>query len=594
VSHPPAAQVASPGRGAPPKSLASYLRPYRSRLAVGVALLLATNALDKSIPWLLQLSVDALQGGRLIEVGRYALAAIGIAAGMWAIRARSRIQIFNIGRDVELDLRNDVLARIHRLGPSFFERIATGDVMSRATNDLGQLRLLVGFGLLNVINSLFAYGMGVALMMVISPKLTGWALLPFPLFLLVTKTFAKALFSRSQAAQVALARLADRAQENVAGVRLVRAYALEAHEEARFEEANQAAIDSNMKLVVLRGIMWPLLMLIGSLGTLIVLWKGGAMVLSGELTPGQFAAFNAYLGQLLWPTLAFGYIFSIVQRGRASFARVAEILGAEPDVREAAHPAPVGVEGALSVRGLGFERGERAVLEEVSLEVPAGSSLAVVGGVGSGKSTLAALFPRLLPTPEGAVFLDGADVTELPLRELRRTVGYAQQDPFLFSTTIERNIAFGLDDADAPDARARVRAAAKEAAILDEVESFPDGFETLVGERGVQLSGGQKQRVALARALLREPRVLILDDPLSAVDARTERLILEALDRAGEGRTLVLITQRIAAAARADRVVVLDEGKIVETGTHEALASAGGLYAKLAARQRLERELAEL
>jgi ATP-binding cassette subfamily B protein len=553
-----------------------------------------TNTLDKSIPWLLQLSVDALQKGHLEVVGRYALVAIVIAGGMWAVRARSRIQVFNIGRDVELDLRNDVLGRIHRLGPSFFERMATGDVMSRATNDLGQLRLLVGFGLLNLINSLFAYGMGIALMMVISPKLTGWALLPFPLFLLVTQTFAKALFTRSQEAQVALATLADRAQENIAGVRLVRAYALESHEEGRFEEANQAAIDSNMKLVVLRGIMWPLLMLIGSLGTLIVIWKGGAMVLSGELTPGQFAAFNAYLGQLLWPTLAFGYLLSIVQRGRASFARVSEILSAEPNVREAAEPTPIGHEGAVAVRHLDYTRGGRTILEDISLEVPAGSSLAVVGGVGSGKSTLAALFPRLLTTPAGAVFLDGTDVTEVPLRDLRRTVGYAQQDPFLFSTTVERNIAFGLDDADAPDAKARVRAAAKEAAVLDEIESFPDGFETLVGERGVQLSGGQKQRVALARALLREPRVLILDDPLSAVDARTERLILEALDRAGEGRTLVLITQRIAAAARADRVVVLEDGRIIEEGTHEALVESGGFYAKLAARQRLERELAEL
>ncbi len=578
----------------PSRSLASYLGPYRARLALGVVLLLVTNALDKSIPWLLQLSVDALRNGHLHEVGRYVAVAIAIAAGMWAIRARSRIQIFNIGRDVELDLRDDVLARIHQLGPSFFERMATGDVMSRATNDLTQLRLLVGFGTLNVINSLFAYGMGIALMMVISPKLTGWALLPFPLFLLVTQTFAKALFTRSQGAQEALATLADRAQENIAGVRLVRAYALEAHEEARFEEANQSAIENNMKLVVLRGIMWPLLMLIGSLGTLIVLWKGGAMVLSGELSPGQFAAFNAYLGQLLWPTLAFGYLLSIVQRGRASFARVSEILDAEPDVQEPLVPEPVGTEGAVAIRHLGFERGGRRILDEISLEVPAGSSLAVVGGVGSGKSTLAALFPRLLPTPAGSVFLDGTDVTELPLRELRRTVGYAQQDPFLFSTTIERNIAFGLDDPDAPDAKARVRAAAREAAILDEIEAFPDGFETLVGERGVQLSGGQKQRVALARALQREPRVHILDDPLSAVDARTERLILEALDRAGEGRTLVLVTQRIAAAARADRVVVLEDGRIVEEGTHEALVERGGFYAKLAARQRLERELADL
>src|SRR5690606_6456363 len=271
------------------------------------------------------------------------------ASGMWLVRAQSRIQIFNVGRDVELDLRRDMLRAVHRLGPSFFERMATGDVMSRATNDLGQIRLLVGFGLLNVVNSVFAFGLGVGLMVVISPKLTLYALMPFPLFFLVTKTFARSLYVRSQGAQAALARLADRAQENIAGVRLVRAYALENHEEARFEEASQEAVEQNMKLVVLRGLMWPMLMLIGSLGTLIVLWQGGAMVLRGELSPGQFAAFNAYLGQMMWPTLAFGYLLSIVQRGRASYDRIGAVLYAEPEVVEAEGAKAAGREGALHI-----------------------------------------------------------------------------------------------------------------------------------------------------------------------------------------------------------------------------------------------------
>jgi ATP-binding cassette subfamily B protein len=318
------------------------------------------------------------------------------------------------------------------------------------------------------------------------------------------------------------------------------------------------------------------------------------MVLDGELTAGQFAAFNAYLGLLVWPTLAFGYLLSIVQRGRASYGRVREIIDAEPDVVEVPGAAHARGPGELEIEGLTFAHGEQKVLDDVTLRVPAGGSLAVLGPTGSGKSTLAALLPRLLPTPEGAVRLDGSDVTTLSLRSLRESVGFAQQEPFLFSTTVERNLKLALDDPEAPDADARLRHAAAEACVLEEIEGMTDGFETVVGERGVQLSGGQKQRLALARALLNQPKVLVLDDPLSAVDAKTESDILAALDRAKQHRTFVLITNRVAAAARTDRVVVLDAGRVVEEGTHEELLEAGGLYARIAAKQRLERELEDL
>ena len=577
-----------------PDAFLAYLSPYWPRLLVGVGLLLLTNAAEKAIPWLLRNAVDSLHEGHLDPVAGYAIGVIALSAIMWVVRATSRIAMFNVGRDVEFVMRNQLLERLHLLGPSFFRRMNTGEIMSRATNDLGQVRLLLGFGMLNVVNVVFALTIAIGLMIALSPELTLYALSPLPIFLVASRYFSRAMFQMSRDQQQALARLADRAQENISGVRVVRSFAIEDHEIARFEIENQRALAANMRLVVLRGAMWPALMGISSVATLLVLWRGGGMVLSGELTVGSFTAFVAYLAQLVWPTLSLGFLLSVVQRGRASYIRVREILDAEPSVVEAQAPKPAAKIGAVALHGLTFEYGDNRVLDDVSFEVEAGRSLAIVGRTGSGKSTLATLLPRLLPTPPGQVFLDGTDVTEIGLRDVRKTVGYAQQEPFLFSTTVRNNIAFALADPDAPDAEQRIIDVAREAAVLEEIEELPEGFDTVVGERGVQLSGGQKQRIALARALLNEPTVLVLDDPLSAVDARTEEAILSALDRAGEGRTLILITHRVAAAARADRVIVLDRGRVVERGTHEELLRSGGLYADIARRQRIAEELSAL
>lgn len=318
------------------------------------------------------------------------------------------------------------------------------------------------------------------------------------------------------------------------------------------------------------------------------------MVMNGELTIGRWLAFDIYLRLLIWPTIATGFIVSIVQRGRSAFTRVREILDADPDVAQPSLPLSTDGPGAVAVNNLSYEIDERRILAEVTFSVAEGASVAILGPTGSGKSTLAALLPRLLPTPPEAVRLDGTDVTRIDLRTLRKTIGYAQQDPFLFSTTVEGNLKLGLENPDAPDADARIRHAAEEACVLDEIESMPDGFRTVVGERGVQLSGGQKQRISLARALLNQPKVLVLDDPMSAVDAKTEKAILDALDRAKAERTFILITNRVAAAARTDRILVLEAGRIVDEGTHSELLARGGLYAQLASRQEQEAELQTL
>jgi ATP-binding cassette subfamily B protein len=533
-------------------------------------------------------AADALRGGdaRTAAVGIFIVSVVAAV-----VRVLSRYVVFSAGRNVEYELRAVMLDRLQALGPSFFRTMPTGEIMSRATNDLTQVRLLLGFGILNVMSSLLAFASALYVMSTISPQLTIASLVTVPPLWLVTRSFSSGLFVRTKENQEAIGKMSDRVLASLAGVRVVRAFGLGPSERRAFETSNEQYLEKSLALARLRGSMGPVMGAINALGVLIVFWYGGTLMDRGAITPGGFVSFWLALLRLSWPLMALGFVTAILQRGRAGYERLKAVFDAVPEVRSGELRRDAPVQGSVEVRHLTFAYKEKPVLRDVSLSVPAGGSLAIVGRTGAGKSTLAVLLSRLMPTPPGSVFLDGDDVCDLPLSRVRGSIGYAQQDAFLFSTTVTKNIGYSLPEVESPEADARIRGAAKEAEVLHEIESLPDGFDTVVGERGVQLSGGQRQRTALARALLRECPVLVLDDPMSAVDAKTEAAILEAIERQKANRTLILITHRVAAAKRCDRIVVMDDGEVVDSGTHDELAARPGLYAAFAREQALEADL---
>lgn len=522
---------------------------------------------------------------------RLGVGLIAVAVLAFGIRVMSRVAIFNAGRIAEYELRRVLLDRLQALGPAFYSRMSTGEIMSRATNDLGQVRMLLGFGVLNAINTVFALVSALSVMLPLSPSLTLAALAPLPILMLVTRAFSKRIYSYTRDNQDAIGALSNQVQTSIAGVRIVRSFALEESELERFDKQNANYLEKSLMLARLRGSFGPIMQSITALGGVIVFWYGGHLMLQTRLDPGDFLAFSRALSRLTWPLISLGFLVALVQRGRAAYSRLAEVYDATPDIVDGDDSLEQPVLGKLEVKHLSFSHGDHEVLKDVSFELEPGRSLALVGRTGSGKSTLAVLLARLQPTPRGSVFLDDKDICDLPLDQVRGVVGYAQQDAFLFSTTAGRNIGFALDEPDTEPSLLTIREAAREAQVLDELLGLPDRLDTVVGERGVQLSGGQKQRVALARALVSEPKVLVLDDPLSAVDGRTEKQILEAIDRQRSARGVILITHRVSAAARCDRVIVLDRGRIVEQGSHDELVRAGGLYAVFAEEQRLETEL---
>jgi len=580
---------AAQGRRAAVRRLASYIgrnRAYYSLWLVSVLLYVAGFlAIPRLVGWTYS-AFDAGLGAEVIVQRAQLVALVGLATAL--VRFWSRTLVFNAAREIEYEIRNDVFAHLERLPQSFFNQWRTGDIMSRCVNDLNSVRLLLGVGLLNILQTPILYVGALAMMFTLNAKLAFLVLLPYPAFILIARVLGRSIHHWSLLVQEGLGELSNRLQESISGIAVVKAYAMEGVTARRFERANQELYRRQLRLAFTNAAMQPVVGLLPLGAMLMVFWIGVQEIQADRMGPGEFLTFSLLVVQLTFPTFIMGWVVALVQRGAASMQRLDELLSVEPTIAD--HPEPKTPEpfrGQVELRGLTlFHPGAngRPALEDVRLQVPAGSTLGVVGPVGSGKTTLANVVPRLLEVPDGTVFVDGVDLNRIPLHALRSHIAMVPQDSFLFSMTLADNVAFGLERTD-PDA---VRRAAERAQLAKDVAELPRGYETVVGERGVMLSGGQRQRTALARALAMDPRILILDDTLSAVDAETEAAIQRELAAVFQGRTVIVVSSRVSAVRRADQIVVLDEGRIVERGNHGELVARGGLYARLASEQASE------
>jgi len=586
------------------KPLSPYLRKYRGTFAIGALCVLCNNGIWILFPIVIRSAVQALNTEVSVRtLARYALYLMGVSLAKGVFQYLTRWILIGVSREIEFDLRNDLFAHLEGLSYSFYQRTRTGDIMARMTNDLNAVRMLVGPGIMYTANTIVFTAVSLAFMLSISPKMTLFAFLPLPVFSIVVQYFGRQIHERFERIQAMFSDISARAQENFSGARLIRAYVQEEAEIELFERENEEYIGRSLRLVRLMGMLWPTLTTLLGVAIVIVLLVGGREVIQHRINVGDFAAFNTNMVQLTWPIIALGWVINIFQRGTASLGRIANLLSEEPAITDAgvwADGAPEEVLGEIEFRNLTFRYGPTLqtaagndghagddVLHGVNLRVPAGTSLAIVGPTGSGKSTLVSLIPRIYDSAPGSVLIDGRPIREFPLEVLRRNIGFVPQETFLFSDTIRENIAFGAQDA----TEAEVRRAAEAANIAADIEGFPDGYNTLVGERGLMLSGGQKQRTAIARALIRNPRILVLDDALASVDTQTEDRILNHLREVMQGRTTIFISHRVSTVRNADRIAVLRDGKIVEYGAHDELIARNGYYTELHERQLLEEEL---
>jgi ATP-binding cassette subfamily B multidrug efflux pump len=567
-----------------------HLRRYRRAYALGFGSLAAKDILGAALPLTLRAAVDSLTADRSLRLlFEFCGLLVGISVAKGLFQYWMRVILIGISRDIEYDLRNDLFARLVTLDAGFYGRMRTGDILARATNDMNAVRMMLGPGVMYWFETSLTLVLSISVMLWVDWPLTLVALIPAPFVSLAVLVFGRRIHDRFEVIQTMFSDISSRVQENLSGVRVVRAYVQERAELAHFEALNQGYVGENLRLAKISGLFNPLLTTLVGFSFLLVLWFGGVRLAGHKISLGSFVMFNTYMGTLVWPLIAMGWVANLMERGRASLGRVRGLLEERPTIaapeRPCAIPSPL--RGEIEFLDVSVHYGDRPALENITMRVPAGMTVAIVGHTGSGKSTLAHLVPRLLDPSCGAVMLDGIDLREFSPEELRRQIGYVPQETFLFSATLGQNIAFGVKDA----TEGEIRRAAEIAGLVSDIEGFPDGLKTVVGERGITLSGGQKQRAAIARAVLRDPKILILDDALASVDTATEERILAELSSVMHGRTTILISHRVSTIRNADRIFVIEHGELVAEGSHAELLERGGYYADLYEKQLLEEEL---
>ena len=567
-----------------------HLRRYRRAYSLGFGALAAKDILGAALPLTLRAAVDSLTADRSLRLlFEFCALLVGISLAKGVFQYWMRVILIGISRDIEYDLRNDLFSRLVTLDAGFYGRMRTGDILARATNDMNAVRMMLGPGVMYWFETSLTLILSISVMLWVDWPLTLVALIPAPFVSLAVLVFGRKIHDRFESIQTMFSDISSRVQENLSGVRVVRAYVQERSELEHFETLNQAYIGENLRLAKISGLFNPLLTMLVGFSFLLVLWFGGVRLAAHRISFGSFVMFNTYMGTLVWPLIAMGWVANLMERGRASLGRVRGLLEECPKIAAPDKPRaiPSPLRGEIEFVDASVQYGDRPALQNVTMRIPAGMTVAIVGHTGSGKSTLAHLVPRLLDPSSGVVTLDGIDVREFSPEELRRQIGYVPQETFLFSATLGQNIAFGVKDA----AESEIRRAAEIAGLAPDIEGFPDGLKTIVGERGITLSGGQKQRAAIARAVLRNPRILILDDALASVDTATEERILAELSSVMRGRTTILISHRVSTIRNADRIFVIEHGEVVAEGSHAELLERGGYYADLYEKQLLEEEL---